>query len=506
MQIRSDILARNTLLNFVGQVLPLLVGLVALPLIIQGLGKDRFGILSLAWVILGYFSVFDIGLGRATTKYVAEAIGKGDEEQIHRLVWTSVTVQGILGVIGSVVFVVITPLIVERILNIPPDLIGEAKSTFYLLALSVSLILISSSFSGVLEASQRFDLVNVVRVPSSLFSFLIPLLGLTLGYQLPGIVLLIVISRLLSLVALMILAFRVFPALRKYSSHLPLFIRLFKFGGWISVSSIAGPILIYLDRFLIGAFLSMAMVTYYTAPFEVITRLWIIPGSLVMTLFPAFSTLGGLGRHDQTQAVLLRSTKYLLILITPIIFLVISFAQPILELWLGADFGQNSSLVLQILAVGALVGVLAPVPGAILHGYGRPDIIAKLYLAYIPLNFILVIFFIKIWGLPGAALSFTVRTLLDSVLLFSIALRITHQSAHSFLKEILATLGAVLLAGVLFSVTLWTIDSLSVRSAVVAGIIALFIYVVWTRIFSEEDRSKLESLIKGKGWQSIKQN
>jgi len=81
MEIRSQTLARNTLINFIGQVLPLLAGLVALPLIIHGLGTDRFGILSLAWVILGYFSVFDLGLGRATTKYVAEALGIGNEDQ-----------------------------------------------------------------------------------------------------------------------------------------------------------------------------------------------------------------------------------------------------------------------------------------------------------------------------------------------------------------------------------------------------------------------------------------
>lgn len=505
MQIRSDILARNTLLNLAGQGLPLLVGLVAFPFIIEGLGKDRFGILSLAWVMLGYFSVFDIGLGRSTTKYVAEALGKGDEDQVPRIVWTSVTVQGILGVAGSLAFVAFIPLIVERILNIPSDMIEEATSTFYLLALSVPLILISSSFSGVLEAAQKFDLVNAVRVPSSLFSFLIPLLGLALGFQLPGIVLLIVISRFLSLAALIIFAFRVFPLLRNYSAQWGLFVQLFKFGGWISVSNITGPILAYLDRFLIGTLLSMATVTYYTAPFEVVTRLWIIPGSLVMTLFPAFSTLSGLGQHHQTRGFLLRATRYLLILIAPIIFILIAFAHPLLDIWLGADFSHNSGLVFQILAAGTLLGVLAPVPGAILHGYGRPDIIAKLYLAYIPLNFVIVIFFIKTWGLPGAALSFAVRTLLDTLLLFLIALNVARQSLYSFLREMVPSLSAVASAGVLLLFILWTTASVPLRGVAVTGIIALFLFVAWTRILGEEDKSKLKSLIKGKGWQNIKQ-
>jgi O-antigen/teichoic acid export membrane protein len=74
LEIKGGLLARNTLFNLIGQGLPLVVAVVTIPLIIQGLGIDRFGLLSLAWVVLGYFAIFDLGLGRATTKFVAEAL------------------------------------------------------------------------------------------------------------------------------------------------------------------------------------------------------------------------------------------------------------------------------------------------------------------------------------------------------------------------------------------------------------------------------------------------
>jgi len=96
LAISGRLLARNALLNFVGQAASLVVGVVTIPIIIHGLGTERFGLLSLAWVILSYFSIFDLGLGRATTKYVAEALGKGEEEQMPRIVWTTVVVQIIL--------------------------------------------------------------------------------------------------------------------------------------------------------------------------------------------------------------------------------------------------------------------------------------------------------------------------------------------------------------------------------------------------------------------------
>ena len=68
-------MVKNALLNLLGAALPLLVGILTIPYVVRGLGMERFGILSLAWVILGYFALFDFGLGRATTKFVAEAVG-----------------------------------------------------------------------------------------------------------------------------------------------------------------------------------------------------------------------------------------------------------------------------------------------------------------------------------------------------------------------------------------------------------------------------------------------
>ena len=82
----GSVLARNALINLLGQVAPLPVAILTFPLIIEGMGTDRFGILSLAWVVIGYFSLLDFGLGRALTTLVAEKIGTGREQDIPRLI------------------------------------------------------------------------------------------------------------------------------------------------------------------------------------------------------------------------------------------------------------------------------------------------------------------------------------------------------------------------------------------------------------------------------------
>jgi O-antigen/teichoic acid export membrane protein len=489
--ISGSLLARNMLLNLIGQAVPLLVGVVTIPIVVRGLGIERFGLLSLAWVILGYLTIFDFGLERATTKYVAEALGRGDENQVPHLVWTSVTMQAVFGAVGALVLVAITPLLAERILTIPLDLVREAKVTFYYLAIALPLLLVSSSFSGVLQAAQRFDLLNAVRLPSNVLMFLVPLVGLFFGLSVPGIVVLMLLSRLAALVALVVLDLRVLANLRKFSVHLDLFPRLFAYGSWIAVSSMVGPVLVYLDRFLTASLLSIAAVAYYTAPYEVVTRLWIIPASLTMSLFPAFSTLEAVGDQARLGALFACSIKYILLVLGPIVLMLVLFASEVLQAWLGGDFAMQSAMALQILALGVLINSLAQIPYGLLQGVGRPDFTAKFHLVELPFYLGIAWFLISRWGITGAATAWTVRVALDALLLFAASFKVCRLSLRLFaVHGLLSTIFVLsLLAGVFYGLkgiagALPTIA----QGLIFMSLFGCFIWVVWRNVLEASDR------------------
>src|SRR5712692_6689840 len=83
------LLARNTIWNLFGQLFPMVVAVVAIPPLVRGLGVARFGLLSLAWILIGYFSLFDLSMGRALTKMVADKFGANEEHAIPPLAWTA---------------------------------------------------------------------------------------------------------------------------------------------------------------------------------------------------------------------------------------------------------------------------------------------------------------------------------------------------------------------------------------------------------------------------------
>ena len=493
LEITGRLLTRNTLFNFTGQGVCLLVGVATIPFIIRGLGVERFGLLAIAWVAPEYFTFMDLGLGRAITKYVAEALGKGDKDHMSRLAWTAVTVQVVLGSLGTVALISVTPFLIEHILNIPAALEAEAKAMFHLVALSIPLILVSSSLIGILAAAQRFDLVNAVSASFNVANFVLTVFGvLYFGWHLTAIIALFVLSRFLALFAYYWLCIRVFPSFKRLRFHPTELRSLLAFGGWVTVSSVVVPILLYMDRFIIGASLTMAAVAYYSIPYEIVTRLWIIPTSVVATLFPAFSMLTSQGQPERLASLLARSMKWMLLTLGPAVVIITAFAGDILQIWLGSDFAKESALALQILAVGILINSMVHVQNAAVQGFGRPDLTAKFQLLQLPLHGFLVWWLIGLWGIPGAALAQSIRLSLEALLLLVATCRITSLSFESLIDDKVLQSSLVLLVFVCVAIGITNLSLVTWLRFLGLGIVFCAVATtVWCYSLDRQDRDLL---------------
>jgi len=410
MDVRNKIIFRNTVLNFFGLIVPLAVGFVTIPLVVRALGNDRFGILALVWVVFGYFGLFDLGLGRTTTRYIADALGRNESGKLAGTLWTTVYLQTGIGLAAAFLSYLAAPLIVRRVLNIPEGFIGETILTIRLVGLSLPVMFISSSFRGVLEAAQRFDLVNAVKVPVNVLFYVLPLAGVALGFGLPGIVVLLVASRAAALVVWGALSLRVMPSLRtRPVLHGKLVRPLFSFSGWLGLSGILYAVTSSMDRLVIGSLITVEAVTFYSAPYEAINRVGVVPGSLSMVLFPAFSYLDAGGRNDRVETLFARSMKLLLLSTGPIFLLLMFFAGDFLRLWLGPEFAAKSAFVVQVLAAGFLINTVIAVPNNYLQGIGRVDIAPK-YQAFELVAFTAMTWAgAKFWGIKGVAVASAVR-------------------------------------------------------------------------------------------------
>jgi O-antigen/teichoic acid export membrane protein len=488
------LLARNTIINLVGGVIPFLAALFAVPVLIHSIGVDRYGVFTLSMMAVGYFGLFDLGLGRAATKLIAEAAGSGGEANIPGLFWTSLYLMLALGAVAAVLVTALAPWLVLHVLRIPPALRPESLHAFYLLALSMPFVISSASLGGSLSAFQRFDLINAVRVPAGIFSYLGPLLMLPFSHRLGWLVAILVVGRLAGWLATFILCMRVFPALRRELRPRGATLRpMLSFGGWVTVSNIVGPVIVYFDRFLIGAMLSMAAVAYYAVPYQVATRLWIIPISVGGVMFPAFSSIF---RRNPARAALLFgiTTKYVLLSLFPPVLLIVTFAPAGLRLWLGESFARNSADVLRWLTFAMFVNSLAWTPYALIQAADRPDLIAKLHLVELPLYVPLLWWMIAEYGVVGVALMWTVRVIATTVVVFGLAWHLLPQVAPAVLRvAMLISAASVLLAcGTIL------IDPLEKGLYVVAALL-LFAVAAWL-LLEPAEKDSARSFLRSIRW------
>ena len=494
MSSRKDLFLRNTALNFVGLALPLFLAFLVMPVISRNLGAARFGLLGLAWALLEYFSLMDVGLGRATTKFVAERAAERPPELVE-IITISTLSQTFTGVLGGVLLAALTPFLVGHVFTVPPALVPEARRVLFLLSATLPLVLLSLSLRGVVEAAQRFDLSNMIRLVSSCTTFLIPAVGAAQGVSLPAIILLLLVARVLTCVALVITVPFALPGLVWRWPHEWRFLRqLLAYGGWVAVSNVLSPVLIYLDRFMLAALVGIAAVGYYTAPYEATTRLLIIPASLVTTLFPVVSALGVKNEYSTLCRMFTASLRNLVLVLAVPVAAVLVFAPDLLTLWLGPEFSAQSAAAMRILAIGLLVNGLAHVPFGYIQALGRPDLPAKFHvlelILYPPIAWLLV----RQFGIAGAAAAWSVRVFGDAILLFASAGRLLALSPRHMLGQrsgrlviAIASLALVLIAS--------HVLPLAAAAAIATATLAAFATAAWRYVLDVEEREILGRLM-----------
>ncbi|MGH7447266.1 MAG: oligosaccharide flippase family protein, partial [Longimicrobiales bacterium] len=370
-------MVRNAALNAAGQLLPLLLILPVLPYVLSTLGTERFAVLTLAWTVIGYFGFLDLGLGRAATQFVAQLLGENRRSEVNRVVWSSLVTQAALGVAGAIIIAALAPVIARDVLRIAdPALQAETRTTVMFVAMGLPLVLLSGTFSGVLEAHQRFDLMNLVRVPANLATLAVPAVGAMVGASLPAIVVGIVAARACALLCFAVLAGRVAGWLRPVRPHWLTLRRLLGFGGWLTVSLLAVPVIVYAERLLIGGMRSLTELAYYTVPFEIVARTAVIPSAIALTLFPAFSYAQKDARR--VDDLFRRPLRLLFLFQWPLLVVLWLFPGEILGAWMGGAVAAAGASVLRLLALAFFLNAFSHIALAGVQGLGRPDLKAKL--------------------------------------------------------------------------------------------------------------------------------
>lgn len=442
----SKRVAKNAVWNTIGVSLPLVAGLLSVPLLLHGLGQTKLGIFSLAMGLFGFAGVFDLGIGRALTQTIASEHGKGSSQAaIAGLVRRGLGAVLGLGLLWSAALFLATPFITHDLLHIKGAMADETILGIWWLAFALPLILLSTSLTGVLEGMQHFRAVNLLRAPVGAATFLIPALVSQLTDNLGWVIASLAITRATAIVLWGLMVCRLFPLFAQNAEPKLNSNAMWRFTGWLSVSNLVGPFMVHADRFYLASMFPPAFVAMYTVPLDALVRSTVLPSAAMNAVFPA---LAHLGTQSQTQSArtLIRGAGYLMmgLWFFPILLVGVLLPQ-LLTLWLGAAFANQIVHITQWLMLGILINGFAHIPFALLQSAGRSDITAKIHLIELPIYAIALIMFTHAFGITGAAMAWFGRVLLDTAMLYFMAI-VQFPSIRSTLQPLFATIIIAVLA------------------------------------------------------------
>lgn len=426
-------LLRSALWSLSGTVVPMLAALAAVPWLMHALGQERMGILSLIWVVVGYFSFLDMGLGRAVTVAVA-ALRSGDPmrihaDEIHVLGSACVLLFG-LGCLAACAMALALGIGGVPFALSLPALHHEVQVALLWSLPSLPLLLLSSALRGQLEALGAFRALNLVRIPTGVGLVLGPCLSVVWSPGLVGACVSILLVRALHVMVLWRLV-----AAQAHQGVWPFFLalvaaasrrwlrRLLSFGGWVTVSNLVGPLIVYVDRFVIGVALSAGAVALYSIPFDLVSRLPILVASLCTVLLPELARLSSLAAasdplaNDRARDLVRHASVVSLTAVVGLLLLAFWLTPWALAMWLGRDFSDQATALTRLLLLAFGVNAMAQLPFTALQAVGRVRAVALLHCAEL-LPYAAAVFVAISWfGLIGAAWAWLLRSIVDYAVL-----------------------------------------------------------------------------------------
>ncbi len=433
-------IARGTTVVFVGVVATLALNFLLRIVLIRYVTENEYGLYSLAVTLAGVIgAVAMLGLDEGSARHIAFFAGKSEDAHVSRIIAASIRITLASSLAFAVLLFVFSDAIATSVFH-SPALAGVLRIMSAAIPLTALLQILTSIMRGLHEPWARAFFKDTLRP----LLFLVLLVGIIL-LRLPfdGIIYAYVASMAIALAALAVYAARARSARHRAPAR----------GGphvTKDLLSFSLPLLSVNLLMLLMSQATMLILGYFKDPAEAgkydlavtaASLLLIVINSMGYIYTPTASSLFGNGRLEELRQSYVASTKWGYVLTVPVLFALLLFTAPLVELLYGQQY-LGIVLVLQIMTVGYMVN---PVTGPNYHtliAAGKMRLIVESFLLNAISNVILCLLLIPPYGIEGAAIAAAISSAVANLLL-SIRLY-QHMGIHPLTRSYLLSLGSSL--------------------------------------------------------------
>jgi len=410
--------------------LSMLFSLVLPPLLVHRLPPAEYS----AWVLIlqigAYIALLDLGLQTAVGKLVAEYNAAGDRFACSRTLSSSVSILCASAAAGALAIVLVTWQVPQLFHQMPTGLIGVVRVGILLVGMSAVVALPFGAFLAAFTGLQSYGFPTALATSSRILTSA----GLAALLLLHG-----TLTQMVWLLAIfnIVTALSQFLGWRKYAKKFVDFsfglvdrhsvYRLLKYGSALSIWTLANLFVSGLDMVIVGHY-DFRNTGYYGIATAVSNFMLLVIGSLFGPILPAVSSLQSEKTPEQLGEIVIKATRYCVLLLCLIGLPFIIGPYPLLKLWVGHEYAIRSALFLQVLVLGNVIRQLAYPYALVVLATGKQHLATLAAVAEALVNVSLSIYLVQRFGAVGVAIGTLVGAFVSIGLHLTVSMKLSRST------------------------------------------------------------------------------
>ena len=386
------------------------IGLVLQPYVIHTLGNELFGVWDLATSFVAMFSLLDIGLNAAVSRYVATTIGAKDYAGLNRYFNT-----GFYLFTGAsclaLFFAGVAALYLFHFPNVMPDGAEQHASAtavvIIIMGAQFAVMLPLQAINGLLIGSLRYDIITSIDIIFKIINATAVFLTLFFG---GGIIALAIAS----FVCVMISKAVTYWFARRQVPQAEIAVRhfdkktikeLFSYSAYAFIAQISETFRFTIPKFIIGGFISATAVTHYFIAATLCSYFVMVISAFLGVLMPVFARHQANNDFQAIRKTLRFSIKISTTIAVFVGFGMIAWGHPFIKCWMVEEEFLVAYPWLVILVAGYLTALCQSPAIGMLYGLAKHSFHAIVNTTEAILNLILGLILIQFYGCLGIAIA-----------------------------------------------------------------------------------------------------
>lgn len=419
MQLRLRHIVRNVFSNWVATAANMAVGFFLSPFIVHHLGDVEYGVWVLAISSINYLGLLDLGMRSSVLRFVSRARTVGNHQEasdaVSAALWVRLQVS-VLVLALSFGLAMLFPVMFK----VPPDIARTAQIAVMIVGANLAMVMSLGVFGGVLSGLNRYDLQTAVSLIQLVIRVTSVLYVLRHGHGIVAIAVCEFVAALVSNIALVIFARRLYPELRVrlQKPERTILRGLWSYSFYAFLTTVAVQLVYQTDNLVVGGFVSTAAVTFYAIGGSLVRYSDQLTSAMTMSFVPAASTYDAAGDQAKLRSLYTGGTRALMAISLPVLTTLIIRGRTFIGLWMGPQYMQQSGTVLILLASAMIFSHANNTAFAIAFGTDRHKVTAKWAIGEGVSNLVLSCTLVHWFGIYGVAIGTMIPNLVIHLFLW----------------------------------------------------------------------------------------